>query len=74
VTPLLFTPWLATNQPPISPKMSHTMRHIQPRTTETLLDAHRSGSWSRSFRAAVEAAIAKALGIGRASVYRVLEA
>jgi Phage integrase family len=50
LAPLLFTPWLATNQPPISPKMSHTMRHIPPLATETLLDAHRSGTRSRSFR------------------------
>jgi hypothetical protein len=65
LAPLLFTPWLATNQPPISPKMSHAMRHILPLTTKTLLDAHRSGSRSRSLRL-VKAAIAKALGIGRA--------
>jgi hypothetical protein len=60
--PLLLTPWLVTNHPAINPKMSHAMKHIQRPTTETLLDAH-------SFRG-----IAKALGIGRAGVFRVLEA
>jgi hypothetical protein len=63
LAPLLFTPWLATNQPPINPKMSHAMRHMQFSTTETLPDAYRSGSRSRSFRTdVVKAASAKVLG------------
>jgi hypothetical protein len=54
--------------------MSHTMRHIQPLKTETLLDARSFRGRSRRFRTEmIVTAIAKALGIGRASVYRVLD-
>src|SRR5262249_1538096 len=37
LAPLWVTPWLATNQPPISPRMSHAMRHMQPLTRKLCL-------------------------------------
>jgi hypothetical protein len=58
VAPLLPTPWLATNQPAINPKIRYAMRHIQPSGTETPLDAHRSRSRSRRLRS-VKATFAK---------------